>query len=100
MLNKSSLAHNEKVQLRNATPYIQALKSVIIGKPCAHYENYKLVGKYHELRNEYSKAKEFYKKSVSIINNDPNVNNNLRPWNEILQFLNSRIKNCEDKSSS
>ena len=56
MLEKSTLNDDEKERFKKASPYVKALKILIEAKKDKHYQNFRTVGIYYELKREYEKS--------------------------------------------
>lgn len=100
MLNKSTLNNDEKERFERAKPYMKALEILIEGKNDEHYQNYATIGVYYELEKDYNKSIEYYEKSLSIINRDPNLNIHESPWKEISEKIDEHIERVKSKSKS
>ena len=97
MLGKTILNNDEKERFRKARPYMEALEILIKTKGDKHYQNFTTIGIYYELEKEYERSLKYYKKSMSIIKEDPDVDISKRPWSDIIEEIHQHIERVKSK---
>jgi len=96
MLEKSTLNDDEKERFKKACPYVKALKILIEAKKDRHYQNFRTVGIYYELKKEYEKSLEYYKESEFSLR-DKNINISEDPWNSVIKGVRQDIERVKSK---
>jgi len=96
MLEKSTLNNDEKERFKKASPYVKALKILIEAKEDRHYQNFRTVGIYYELKKEYEKSLEYYKESEFSLK-DENINISENRWDSVIKGVRQDIERVKSK---
>jgi hypothetical protein len=96
MLEKLTLNDDEKERFKKAKPYMKALEILIEAKKDRHYQNFRTVGIYYELKKEYEKSLEYYKESEFFLK-DENINISEEPWDSVIKGVRQDIERVKSK---
>ncbi|MEA3471088.1 MAG: DUF4365 domain-containing protein [Thermodesulfobacteriota bacterium] len=69
--NEELIKHKERYD--GGKLYARLLELFADSKEDKHYDTYEIIGLYYEVAKDYLKAKEYYKKSLEQIENDPKI---------------------------
>lgn len=88
------LSLEERARLRQAEPYIEALRTLIEGNNDKHYEGYFIIGNYYELRNKYDEALKYYNSALASVKSQmkrENANRFVVSWQRVIEKSIKRV---------